>query len=296
MKKISGILAVTFALGVGMTFGQATPEDALKEFKGAVEAGDLAKIASLVPASYVKDATGLVQDFAGKMDPEIWNKLRETVGGASKVIAAKAPLFTDFMGDAEKPLDAAAKAAQAKTLTEVMSGLEKLAKSDLISLDALKKVESAAFLKEIDKTFAAAREAAKALPKSEALQELDKPVKKSEKLENGDVKLFFGDDDEDAAEVLRQVEGRWVSAEIAEEWTKNVKETREKIAAIDFTTPEGKTQKAQFMMVLGMLDPMIQQIGEVENAEQLQEKIGGLLFPLMMMGGGMPGMMPGTTP
>jgi len=302
MKKTLGILAVTFALGVGMSFGQATPQDALKELEAAFRAGSVVKIAGGVPASYVKDVTGLVQDFAGKMDPELWNKLRETLGSASKVFATKAPILLDFMSDEDKPVDAATKAQQVKTLIAGMGDLEKLVKSDVSSLDYLKKVESAAFLKEVDKLFASTRKAAKELPDSETVKVLARVAKKTEKLENGDIRLFFTyedvDEDEDDEEIdFRKVEGRWIPVKMADDWAKDIKEARDSIAKLDFTSPEGKASKAQFMMVLGMLDPMIQQISQVENAKQLQETFGGVLFPLMMMGvlpGTTPGVLPGT--
>jgi hypothetical protein len=280
---------------MGTQYGcaQATPEAAVKEFKDAVEAGKATQVIALLPPSYVKDASGLVHEFAGKMDPEIWGKLRTTLGSAAGALGSKASLLVDMSAkDAEEPVSAEVKAVRAKALGEAMGAVAQLMKHDITSLERLKTVDADTFAREISGVFAKSTEAMKSMESDTAAPKpMEFKVLKSEKLENGNVELTFADEDgaEGETEEFKQVEGRWIPAEMADGWADSMKEARDGLKKLDFTTPEGQTNKAQAMMMLGMFEPMIQQIGQAQSAEQLQGMFGSMLMPLMMMGGSMGG-------
>ncbi len=289
MKKIVSVLALAALFAIQPVMGQNTPEEALKLYKTAIEKGLAVELLDLLPPSYVKDATGLVNEFGGRMDPEVWTKLRDTVTKAATVLASKAELLVGMAGeDAEMP--EAAKAARVKAVREAIAAVGSLAKSDLMELDRLKTMDAKTFAKEISTAFAATTAASKAM-EAEASSKTAEMFKvlKSETLPSGNVAITFAGEDgaEGDTEEFKQVEGRWVPAEMADEWTGSISGARDGLAKLDFTTPEGQQQKAQFLMMMQMLDPMIQQIGQAQSAEQLQQMMGGMFMPLMMMGGGM---------
>jgi len=298
MKKTLGVMMIVATMGTQFCLAQATPEEAVKEFKQALESGKATHVIALLPPSYVKDASAIVHEFAGKMDPELWNKLRGTLGNAAGALGSKAALLVDMGAeDPAQPVDAAVKAARTKALTEAMGAAAQLMKHDITSLERLKTVEASTFAQEISGVFAKATEAAKALDSDKVeTKPVDFKVLKSEKLENGNVALTFAGEDgvEGETEEFKQVEGRWVPAEMADGWAEGVKEARDGIAKLDFTTPEGQGNKAQMLMMLGMFDPMIQQLSQAQSAEQIKGMFGSMMMPLMMMGGGMGGGMGGA--
>lgn len=289
MKRLLGLAMVAAMVGVQSCAGQtATPEAAVKQFKAAVDKGQATAVLDLLPPSYVKDMTGLLQDFAGRMDPEIWTKLRETLGKVTGALGAKAGLLVEMNAEG-KTLSPDAKAAQTKALTEAISAVGLLAKNDITSLETMKKTDAPTFAKEVGTLFAAAMTATRALEGDvPGLGKDDMKVLKSEKLPNGNFALTFAGKDgaADETEEFKQVEGRWVPAEMADEWTKSMTEARDGLKKIEFTSPEGQANKAQTLMMLGMLDPMIQQFSTAQTVEQLQGMMGSMLMPLMMMGGG----------
>jgi len=291
MKKILGAMVLTSLVAVSPVFSQNSPEEAVKLYKTAIEKGQASEVLALLPPSYVKDATGLVNDFAGRMDADIWNKLRGTIGNAATSLAPKAALFVEMAGEGEV-LTAEVKAARAKAIGAAMTAAGALAKNEVLGLDRLKTVDAATFAKEISAMFASSTAAFNALNSEEgkpAVPEIK--ILKSEKLDSGNWNLTFADEDgeEDETVEFKQVEGRWVPAEMADGWAESIQNAREGLKKLNFTTPEGLQQKAQIMMMMNMVDPMIQQFATAESAEQLQQMLGGLMMPLMMMGGAMGG-------
>lgn len=297
MKKLMGAIAMVVFVGTLGCYGQATPEAAVKEFKEAIEKGNASHVIALLPPTYVKDASGLVHDFAGKMDPEIWGKLRSLLGGAAGALSAKAPMLVDMASADAEPVSAEVKAARAKALGEAMGAVGALMKHDITSLAKLKTVDAATFAREVSGVFGKATVAMKALENDAAApKKEDFKILKSSKLENGNVALTFAGEDgaEGETEEFKQVEGRWVPAEMADGWADGMKEARESLKKLEFTTTEGQASKAQMLMMLGMFEPMVQQIAQAQSAEQLQAMFGNMVMPLMMMGGAMGGGMGGA--
>ncbi len=287
MKRILCSLAallLTFSIGVA----QPTPEDAVKRFAAAVEAGNATELLGLLPPSYVSDVGGLVNQFATRMDNELWNRLRQVLTTAATTLGPKAHLFVE-MGAAGEAVDAAVKAERAKAVQAVMAAFGTLARNDITSLERMKTVDLPTFATEVGSVFASATTALKAMEAEvPGLKASDFEVLRSVRRDDGTVELTVKGPDGDEPDTLEmvQVEGRWVPAEMASEWAETMAEARTGLQEIDFTTPEGKQTKAQMMMMMNMLEPMIQQLGQAETAEQLQQMAGGLLMPLMMMGAG----------
>lgn len=287
---LSAVLLASLAV-VQPVVAQSSPEAAVKQFKAAVDKGKADEMLALLPPSYVKDATGLVNEFGKRMDVEIWAKLRDTLGKAATALGPKAALFVDMASGGET-VTPEVKAARTKALGAAIGALGTLAKSDFMSLDQLKKTDAKVFAKEIGATFAATTAAMKVLDTDDPKEEDGQfKILKSEKLPSGNVALTFADKDggEGETQEFTQVEGRWVPADMAEGWADGIKEARASLAKMDFTTPAGQQQKAQFLGMMGMVDPMVQQFGTAQTPEQLQQMLGGLMMPLMMMGGAMGG-------
>ncbi len=279
---------VAFLLATHVGFAQPTPEEAVKRFAVALEAGNTTELLGLLPPSYVSDVGGLVNQFATRMDNEVWNRLRKVLTTTATTLGPKAHLFVE-MGAQGEEVAPAVKADRAKAVKAVLDAVGALARNDITSLDRMKTVELATFATEVGTLFSSATSAMKALEADvPGLKAGDFEVLRSVPGDDGSVELTIkGPDDADPETVkMVQVEGRWVPAEMAAEWSETMAGARAGLQEIDFTTPEGQQTKAQMLMMMNMLEPMIQQLGQAETVGQLQEMAGGLLMPLMMLGAG----------
>ena len=82
-----------------------------------------------------------------------------------------------------------------------------------------------------------------------------------------------------------KVEGRWVPATLAEEWSQTIGEATAQLEAI---TPEQlEAGKAQAQMAFAMIDGVLSQIEAAETQQQFDQSLQGAMMPLMglmMMG------------
>ncbi len=281
-------LMVTALLTVQVGLAQQTPEDAVKQFSAALQSGNSAQLLGLLPPSYARDVGGLVNEFATRMDVELWNRLRALLVTTATSLGPKSHLFVEMAteGDALTPQQ---REERTRAVQAVLASVGTLARHDITSLDRMKTVDAVTFATEVGGLFssatAALREMEAPVP---GLQDGDFEVLQSVRKDDGTVELTVkgpGEEEPDTV-TLKQVEGRWIPTEMADDWSETMADAREGLKQIDFTTPEGRQAKAQGLMMIGMLEPMIQQLAQAETAEQLQEMAGGLLMPLMMMGGG----------
>ncbi len=290
-------LALSAFLAVRSLPAQSAPEEAVRNYQAALKKGEISDIVALLPPSYVRDTTALLNDFGGRMDADLWARLRGLLAQVSATLAPKAELFVDMAAQQDAPPAADVRAARVNAMRAALQSLGALAQSDALSLQRLKAADVETLTKEIAPLFTDSTAAFQTLQTKDPRADPEQALKvlKSEKLPSGNVALTFAGGDGQTGEPTEftQVEGRWVPAEMAQSWSESVQKARSGIRKLDFTTPEGQQQKAQYMMVMNMLDPMVQQLATAQTVEQLQQMAGGLMMPLMMMGAGMGGGAPG---
>jgi SLA1 homology domain 1, SHD1 len=91
---------------------------------------------------------------------------------------------------------------------------------------------------------------------------------------------------------LTKVEGRWVPADMAKDWDKNMAEAKGELEKL---TPEKMLEIKQGMQVpLGMVNGILGTLLAANDQASFDQAVGGILGMLPMMGGGMP--MPGGGP
>jgi hypothetical protein len=268
--------------------------DALRE---ALTAGNLPQLSAFLPASYQSDITGLVQSFAGKMDPDLWNAARNLLKSAGETFAPKAAILADLIAsEGEATLSAADKAKATASMGAFLKGVSAFASSDATTLDALKggsfatveKALGSLFPKDAFDTALLAAGAAEGDGDVRAALVKAFTISSRKTLDNGDIELTTADDD---TVTLRKVEGCWIPADMADGWSEVVNSARTSISSIDFSSTEGQQQKMQMLMLLPAIQSMVQQLGTANSADELKTKaqmmFGGFL------GGGMGGGMGG---
>jgi hypothetical protein len=92
------------------------------------------------------------------------------------------------------------------------------------------------------------------------------------------LRLTTANEEPEEVEMVR-VEGRWIPADLAEEWPEMMANARRQL---DEMTPENmESMKTQAMMGLGMAEGLIEQIATIETAEQFDAAVGPMLEGLM---------------
>lgn len=235
-----------------------------------------------LPPTYQKDITELTHAFAAKMDPVVW----DAVFGVGRKTAA---LLRD-----KKDIILASSTIQAagEKRDEVASGwdsmvglLDSFFASGVSNLDTLKTINWESYLATTGRDLMnLAAEKSKASGNDAFEREFVQPLKQTEievVSRDGDnaTLRMTAPGEEPEEEQFTRVEGRWVPAEMAVDWDKNVAEARQKIAAI--TDEEIQQGSMQAMMMIGMVDGVLAQLNAAETAEEFDQSIQGILGPFL---------------
>ncbi len=262
-----------------------SPEKAIAALAAAEAANKAPPLADLLPESYQKDLTGIVNLFATKMDGDVWTSVTDLLGTAAKTLTPKADLLVgEDVAAADRP-------AQAKSIASGLTTLSTVLASDTVKLENLKTDSSMKFIEAlVDVAIPLASSASTSVSDPETYKVLG-----TQTLENGDVRVSFANDsfaslfsDEVGAKSVdfRSIEGCWIPTPLADEWTASMNDLREAVGKLDFTSTEGQQLKSNLLMMVPSLKMGVAQLGNAQNKDQLQQSAGMMLLPLLMMGGG----------
>ncbi len=230
-----------------------------------------------LPKSYRADINEITSTFAEKMDPEVYDRVFALVMRAIEVLDDRKEIifasetFTSTGADAD---DIRTGLSNAQWFTATLKA------SKIATLEGLSKVDWERFLAT---TGAQMLEHAASIESGDG----DKPLDDLNTLEvetldlTGDrATLRISSEDHDPEEIeMARVEGRWIPAEMADEWSQKIEEARQSLAEL---TPEDMAaQKTQIMMFFGMADAFIEQIASLQTPEEFDAAIGPMLAPFM---------------
>jgi hypothetical protein len=232
---------------------------------------------SALPESYQKDITEITHEFAEKMDPVIYDRafalfIRsiEVLDDRKDIILAS-ETFKSTGADAEE-------IRQGLSNTQIFT--DSLKASEIATLQGLASVDWERFLATTGAQMielASARESNGATNPLDDLESLEiETLEVSE--DRATLRISSKDHEPEDVEMAR-VEGRWIPAEMADEWPQFVEDAREGLAEMN---PENMAaQKTQIMMLLGMADGLIEQIASLQTPEEFDAAIGSMLEPFM---------------
>lgn len=275
---------------------QLTPEQeakaAVDSFIGALQAGRMDEIYKLLPASYQADVSGIVQAYASKVDPALFDKVSGVLATFADVLEAQAgnvaallaeeggdlsiPGLTDGLGsNLADEVSADKIRASAQWLANAVKSVKY---SDcaagnimpLLELAPLREVVDAAMKESGFSTLACA--VAEADPDGEPVPE-------------GVVRLAMSyqepgteNTDTEVAEFVK-VEGRWIPKDLCEAWGEGVKAAQ--AAAAEFSIDAETTE------MLDKLLPIVQRslasLKGASSPEELQAQATGAAMSVMMM-------------
>ena len=232
-----------------------------------------------LPESYRADINEITSTFAEKMDPEVYDRAFALVMRAIEVLDDR----KEIIFASETFTSTGANADEIRTgLSNAQWFTATLKASEIATLEGLSKVDWERFL---------ATTGAQMLEHAASIEtgDGDKPLDDLDTLEvetlnlSGDratLRISSKDHEPEDVEMAR-VEGRWIPAEMADEWSQKTEEARQGLA--DLTPEEMAAQKTQIMMFFGMADALIEQIASLQTPEEFDAAIGPMLAPFMGM-------------
>ena len=266
-----------------------TPDGTVTYVANQLAEGHPGVLWQALPASYQTDINALTHEFAGKMDPEVWNKTFAVMRKAAVVLQDKKELF---MGSQMMKMAQDRQDEVAANWDIAATAMSTVAGSDLGNLEKLKTMDWKNFLETTGSQMMAIAKKSSAETEDNSYENEFLAKVKSMKVEVLDktdetatVKITSADEDPEEVQMTK-VEGRWIPNDLADDWQENVSKARENLAEM---TPEKMAeQKMQVMMMVGMAEAFVDQIAQAQTSEQLDQMLQGLLGGMMggMMGGG----------
>ena len=298
IKKFPAVLFIITLAIVAACGGQSvavadqipsSPDGTIKYVAQTIADGHPEVVWEALPATYQKDISELTHLFATKVDAEVWDKSFALLRKAAVVLQDKKELFlgSKMFAMAEDKQDEIAGNWDTGTLV-----LSTLVNSEIGNLKSLETIDWGHFMATTGaQLMDVAKKASATTEDNDYKNEFLAKVEgmKVEVIENADstAKVKISAPDEQTEEVqLTKVEGRWVPADMAKDWDKNVSEARTQLN--EFTPEKIAEQKMQIMMMVGMADAFVDQIAQAKTSEELDQMLQGLLGGMLggAMGGG----------
>lgn len=273
---------------------ELTPDATIDAFKQAIADDDLAKIWSLVPSSYQSDINGLVHQYADTMDAEIYKQSMDFSKKLAKVLREKKEfvLASPMMQQATQ--GGQVSPAELSAQWDAFVGmLETIVNSELGDLDKLKAVDTGELLagtgEKVLGQFASISE--NLIPgdpyQNEFKSKAQTITAKLISVEGDTATIEYSATGLPATEKqMTRVDGRWVPAEMAEDWDQTIAMAKQGIAAM----PEQlENSKPQLLGMLGMLNGIVSQLDAAETQEEFDQAMNQAMLPIMGMMGGLMG-------
>lgn len=296
--NLAGVLAAAMlAAGCGQGGGSAvaipqTPDGTVEAVAQSLAKDQPRAVWDAMPAKWQKDVDALVDEFAGKMDAEVYNKTFAVVGKLAGTLKSKKSLILEALDSPQMQGLPVEKEQVAARYDSIVAFLDTIAGSDASTLSGLKSLDIGSFLGSTGaRLMAEARKLSELAPPGEANQMLEQTQKLagltaevvSTEGNTATVKITTGQ--ETREEQMVKVDGKWVPKEMADEWDAKIAEARAGLA--EMTGEAMQQNKAQVMGVLSSIEAGLDNVAKASDQQQLQAAMQGMMGAVMMqmMGG-----------
>ena len=230
-----------------------------------------------LPESYQSDITEITHEFAEKLDPEIYDRGFALIMRAFEVLDDR----KDVILGSETFKSTGADGDEIRTgLSGTQVFAQALKSSEVATVDGLGSIEWGQFLATTGSKILENAAALESEDGENPLDELESLTVETLEISDDRATLRIGSAEHDPEDVeMVRVEGRWIPAEMAEEWPQFVEDARQGLAEM---TPENMAaQKTQIMMFFGMAEGFIEQIASLQTPEEFDAAIGPILAPML---------------
>ncbi|TAJ15845.1 MAG: hypothetical protein EPO68_12170 [Planctomycetota bacterium] len=238
---------------------------------------DLAKVWDGLPPAWQQDVTALVQDFASRMDPAVWNRTAATARKATGVLKDKRAFVLDgpAIGLALDLLDDKRAPAAYDAL---VAGFDALANSELADLEKLKQFDGRAFAAGAGARVLASAAELSGLSEDSSLHTwLERgSTARAKLLADGDARAIVEltrDGEEKVEQVWVKVDGRWVPQQLADEWPNLIAQGRELVDAL--AAPEAPKLKGALIQALPVVDGFLDRLADAKTQGEFDSAVRG---------------------
>lgn len=287
MRRFCLLAAVLLLLPLVGCKHETTPDEAMKVMATGMLENKPQLYWETLPPSYQKDVDGLVKDFAGKMDPQIWDS---GFGVAKKVVRVLKEKKEFILDSPMLPLTKIDPKVLAENWDDVVAAASILVNSDISQLDQLKQLNIQEFL---STTGADLMEHANAvtekLPQAEGVKGTLAEVKNAKfvlvKMEGDTATVNIESPNQPVESVeMVKVEGKWILKEVADNWQDSMKKAREFLAGLN--SKEMQENKEGMLATMKMVDSQLNLLLDSKTSEDFNGKLSGIAMSMMMGGGG----------
>jgi len=255
-----------------------TPDGAVFAFAEAVQNDHAEHIWKyLIPPSYKTDINEITKTFSEKMDPAVYDRAFAIAMRAIEVLDDRKEIILA----SETFKSSGADADDIRTgLSNTLVFTETLKASEVATVAGLGSVDWEQFLATTGNEFIKQAKTIEAEEGENPFDDLATLKVETVNLADDRATLRISSDNQEPEDVeMAKVEGRWVPAELADEWAQSMEEARQNLGEI---TPETMAaQKTQIMMFFGMADGLIEQIASLQTPEEFDAAIGPMLAPFL---------------
>lgn len=295
MKKLFSFLTLlliagTFPLlsGCGKSAQSARalgPVESMRTMMDGVTNQQMEALWNFLPASYQGDVNGLVHEFSGKMDPEMYNGTFQTLQRITKLLQDKKAyiLKNQTINGLPVPPEKVA-----EFWDPAVGLINTLAQSDLSSLEKLKNFDGEKFL-----TSSGNQMAKQVIRISDLLPQKEGELSFSEKTKQTKITLVSMEGDtatikmdvpgkDLTEEKMVKVEGKWIPKNLADNWKSRMDEARKKLAEL---TPEKVTaQKEKTLTAITKVNEVLTQLESAKTEEEFNKQLNPIVAPVAMFG------------
>ena len=230
-----------------------------------------------LPESYREDIVEITRGFAEKMDPAVYDRGFAIIMRAIEVLDDRKEII--LASETFKATGADADEIRT-SLSNTQVFTNTLKSSEIATVEGLGSIDWEQFLATTGSKLIEHAAALEAEGEENPFDELDSLKVETVEVADDRATLRISSADHEPEEVkMARVEGRWIPAEMADEWPEFMEEARNGLAEM---TPENMAaQKTQIMMFFGMADGLIEQIASLQTPEEFDAAIGPMLAPFM---------------
>ena len=250
-----------------------SPDGAVFAVAEAIQNNHAEILWTALPESYQQDITEITRAFSEKMDPAVYDRAFVLVMRAIEVLDDRKEIILaseTFKSSGADADDVRMGLSNTLVFTDILKA------SEVATVAGLGSVDWEQFLATTGNEFIKQAATIESPDGDNPINSLDSLNVETINVSEDRAMLRISSDDHEPEDVeMAKVEGRWIPAELADDWTRSIEEARQNLAEI---TPETMAaQKTQIMMFFGMADGLIEQIASLQTPEEFDAAIGPLL-------------------
>jgi hypothetical protein len=253
----------------------------------AFAAGNTGALWNALPTKYQSDVTSLKNEFAGKMDGEVWNKSFAVIGKLSGVLKSKKDFILKSQMTAGAPPEV--KATFEKSWDDVVGMLNTLANSEIKTIDGLKAADPGRFLNATGGAVVGGIMKTAESTNPEAKAGIDKLRKAKVSLvkQDGDTATLKLEAPGEPAEekVFKKVDGKWLPDDMVAGWDKNIADAKTDLSTMTIP-PE---QKGLVLQTIGQVDTLLDKLAAANDQAAFDAELGGAMMQFLPLLGALSG-------